>query len=140
MVRADLVLAAGVADLWAGSPRRSYWASPWFGLGVLAGGVLLIALTVRVTPRSPGCRRHLLWPTRDALRALTRHPVFEVVTGTGTMPPRSAFTHHRDGCADLFYLPEPDSGEGTMFEVSRNADGSVGVRAEVRNQAVRTGV
>jgi hypothetical protein len=52
------------------------------------------------------------------------------------MPPKSAFTHHRDGCADLFYLPEPDCpGQGTRFEVSRDADGLVGGRAEVRNQA-----
>jgi hypothetical protein len=88
-------------------PRPGYWASAWFGLGVLAGAVLLAAMTVRADLRSPGCRRHLLWPARDALRALTSHPVFKEVTGASAVPPRSAFAHRRNGCADVFYLREP---------------------------------
>jgi hypothetical protein len=94
------------------------------------------ALTVRADLRPPGCRRHLLWPARDALGTLTSHPVFEEVTGVGAVPPRSAFTHRRNGCADVFYLREPGHPrQGTLFEVSRSADGSVAVRAEISNRA-----
>jgi hypothetical protein len=82
------------------------------------------AQKVTVTPERAG-------PSRNCFPATCMLPL-----AGGVMPPKSAFTHHRDGCADLFYLPEPDCpGQGTMFEVSRNANGSVGVRAEVRNQA-----
>jgi hypothetical protein len=141
VARAGCVLAAGAADLWAGPPRPAYWASAWFGLGVLSGAVLLTALTVRADLRPPGCRRHLLWPARDALRALTSHPVFKEVTGADAVPPRSAFAHRRNGCADVFYLREPGHPrQGTLFEVSRGAGGSVAVRADTRNRTAHPGV
>lgn len=134
ITRACCVLAAGIADLLAGSPRPGYLTSPWFGLGALAGTCLLIVMTVRAMPRSR-CQRRLWWPTRDALRALTGHPVFEAITGKTIAPSRSAFTHSRDGCADLFFLPDPaDPGHGTMFQVSREANGAVAVLATIRNQ------
>ena len=116
-------------------------ASVMDGGDVLRGRVLLAALTVRADLRSPGCRRHLLWPARDALHALTSHPVFKEVTGAGAVAPRSAFTHRRNGCADVFYLREPGHPrQGTLFEVSRSADGSVAVRAETRNHTAHTGI
>jgi hypothetical protein len=134
ITRACCVLAAGIADLLAGSPRPGNLASPWSGLGALVGTCVLIVMTVRMVPRSR-CQRRLWWPTRDALRALTDHPVFEAITGKAVAPSRSAFTHSRDGCADLFFLPDPaDPGQGTMFQVSREENGVVAVLATIRNQ------
>jgi hypothetical protein len=134
ITRACLVFAAGLADLLAISPRPGNVSSGWFGLGAVVGTCLLLVMTVRMMPRTR-CQRRLWWPTRDALHALTGHPVFAAITGKTVAPARSAFTHSRDGCADLFFLPDPaDPGNGTMFQVSREANGAVAVLATIRNQ------
>ena len=62
--------------------------------------------------------------------------MFKEVTGAGAVPARSAFTHRRNGCADVFYLREPGHPrQGTLFEVSRSADGVMAGRAEIPNRA-----
>ena len=82
----------------ANAPRRD-----WFGGGVVAGGAVLVLLSMRMPVRTPVCRRPLWHRTRTTLRALASHEMFAAMAASaGPFGPVARY--RRTGCTDEFWF------------------------------------
>jgi hypothetical protein len=107
----------------------------WFGLGLLAGGVVLVVLSVPALGRTPLCHRALWRPARATLRELTGHGVY-LAMAESAGPLGAPARHHRTGCADEFWFTTADGGEqrAVVFQVRHtSAEGPLAVQASLRD-------
>ena len=83
IVRGGMLLCAGIIDVIvsADAARAPYLA--WFGGGLLAGGTVLVLLSMRMPVRTPICRRPLRRRMRATLRVLAGHEMFAAMTAFG---------------------------------------------------------
>jgi hypothetical protein len=136
IARSAVVLGAGIATAAAGSASAGEYSRAWFGAGLLAGGVVLILLSVPALARTPVCYRPLWRPARSTLRALTEHGVYlAMAASAGPLGPVAR--HHRTGCADEFWFTTANGGgeqRAVMFQVRHTSpQGALAVRASVRD-------
>ena len=80
IVRGGMLLGAGIADVIvsADAARAPYLA--WFGGGLLAGGTVLVLVSMRMPVRTPICRRPPRHGMRATLRVLAGHEMFAAMT------------------------------------------------------------
>jgi hypothetical protein len=103
VARAALVLGAGVLGAALARGPALAFGDVRFVAGALAGGTVLVLVSVHAVPRTPVCHRGLWFPARAALRALTRHGVFGAMAeSAGPFGP--VVRHRRAGCADEFWF------------------------------------
>jgi hypothetical protein len=138
IARSAVVLGAGIAAAAAVLVSRapdtvSEYGQAWFGAGLLAGGLVLVLLSVRALGRTPLCHRPLWRPARATLQELTQHGVYlAMAESAGPLGPPAR--HHRTGCADEFWFTTADDGErAVVFQVRHtSADGDLAVQASLR--------
>jgi hypothetical protein len=122
IVRSGMLLCAGIIDVVvsADAARAPYPA--WFGGGLLAGGTVLMLLSMRVPVRTPICRRPLRHRMRATLRVLAGHEMFAAMTASaGPFGPVARY--RRAGCTDEFWFPAAGQGQAVVFQVSHAAPG-----------------
>ena len=134
LVRSGMLFGVGIVDVivtadTAGAPS---WA--WFGGGMLAGGTVLVLLSVDMPVRTPVCRRP--WRrVRTKLRVLAGHEMFAAMAASaGPFGPVARY--RRTGCADEFWFTTATGpgGQAVVFRVSHAApDGRLAVHASVRD-------
>ena len=134
MARSGMLFVVGIvavtvpADT-AGAPN---WA--WFGGGMLAGGTVLVLLSMHMPVLTPGCRRP--WRRmRTKLRVLAGHEMFAAMAASaGPFGPVARY--RRTGCTEEFWFTTA-TGPGrqaVIFRVSHAApDGRLAVHASVRD-------
>ncbi|MGH7735918.1 MAG: hypothetical protein ACREOE_20025, partial [Gemmatimonadales bacterium] len=135
MVRSGMLFGVGIVDVMvvaatAGAPYRA-----WFGAGMLAGGTVLVLLSMHMPVRTPVCLRPPGRRIRTNLRALARHEMFAVMAASaGPFGPVARY--RRTGCTDEFWFTTA-TGQGrqaVVFRVSHAApDGRLAVHASVRD-------
>jgi hypothetical protein len=138
IARSAVVLGAGLAAAIPASPGpvgAGEYSRAWFYVGLLAGGVVLVVLSVPALGRTPLCHRPLWRPARATLRELTGHGVFLAMAesaGPLGLPAR----HQRAGCADEFWFTTADGGgdqRAVVFQVRHtSAEGALAVQASLR--------
>jgi methylamine utilization protein MauE len=103
VARAAIVLGGGVLGAAVARGMAPGPGDPRSVAGALAGGAILLLVSVHTAPRTPVCHRGLWFPARAALRALTRHGVFAAMAeSAGPFGP--VVRHRRAGCADEFWF------------------------------------
>jgi methylamine utilization protein MauE len=147
IARSAVVLGAGIAAAAVSAGTVLARTGPagvgeynrvWFDLGLLAGGVVLVVLSVPALGRTPLCHRPLWRPAQATLRELTRHGVYlAMAESAGPLGPPAR--HHRTGCADEFWFTAPDGGgdqHAVVFQVRHtSAEGKLAVQASLRETA-----
>ncbi len=123
IVRGGMLLCAGIIDVIvpADAARAPYLA--WFGAGLLAGGTVLVLLSMRMPVRTPICRRPLWRRMRATLRVLAGHEMFAAMTASaGPFGPVARY--RRTGCTDEFWFSAAaGQGQAVVFQVSHGARG-----------------
>ncbi len=125
MARSGMLLGAGIAYMIvsadaANAPRRD-----WFGAGVVAGGTVLVLLSMRMPIRTPVCRRPLWRQTRTTLRLLASHEMFAAMAASAG-PFEPVARYRRTGCTDEFWftaMTGQDS-QAVIFKVHQAASGA----------------
>jgi hypothetical protein len=135
VARAVFIALAGAAGAAVGvhSPSalpRSGEAFAW--VVALATSALLAA--VDLEPRTPRCRRALLFPVRTMLAEVTGHSSYQAMAASlGGTGERVLF--RRAGCVDEFWFPAhgsgPDDQRYLEIKASRAASGALALRAAV---------
>jgi hypothetical protein len=138
LARGVVLAAAGVAGavFWRG--QAGAFGHVWFAAGVLAGGVVLVALSVPGLARTPVCGRPWWFPARAGLRALAGHGVFEVMAGSAG-PFGPVVRYRRAGCAEEFWFAPLDAApdRAVVFQVRHaRPGGALAVQAAVRDAPV----
>jgi hypothetical protein len=148
IARSAVVLGAGIAaaatvsastgsasTVSASTVSASEYNQAWFVAGLLAGGVVLVLLSVPALGRTPLCHRPLWRPGRSTLRELTRHGVYlAMAESAGPLGPPAR--HTRAGCADEFWFTAAEDGpeRAVVFQVRHtSAEGALAVQASVRD-------
>jgi hypothetical protein len=135
MVRGGMLFGVGIVSLivpagTAGPPYRA-----WFGGGMLAGGTVLVLLSLPMPVRTPVCRRALWRRMHGTLRALAGHEIFAAMDASAG-PFEPVARYRRTGCTDEFWFTaaaRPDS-QAVVFRVSHVAhEGRLAVHASLRD-------
>ena len=134
IVRGGMLVCAGIIDVIgpADAARAPYLA--WFGGGLLAGGTVLVLLSMRMPVRTPICRRPLRRRMRATLRVLAGHEMFAAMTASaGPFGPVARY--RRTGCTDEFWFPAAaGQGQAVVFQVSHAApSGRLAVHVSLRD-------
>ena len=134
IVRSGMLLCAGIIDVIvpADAARAPYPA--WFGGGLLAGGTVLVLLSMRMPVRTPICRRPLRRRMRATLRVLAGHEMFAAMTASaGPFGPVARY--RRTGCTDEFWFSAAaGQGQAVVFQVSHAApSGRFAVHVSLRD-------
>jgi Methylamine utilisation protein MauE len=135
MVRSGMLFCVGTAYVMvpagtAGAPDRA-----WFGGGMLAGGTVMVLLSMHLPVRTRVCQ----WPPwrriRTRLRVLAGHEMFaEMAASAGPFGPVARY--RRTGCTDEFWFTAATgpARQAVVFRVSHAApDGRLAVHASVRD-------
>ncbi len=138
MARSAVLLGAGIADVivrpgTAGGSHRD-----WFAARILAGGTVLMLLSVSTPVRTPVCRRPLWRGLRATRRALAGHETFAAMAASaGPLGPVTRY--RRTGCTDEFWFTAAGPGRrAVVFEVSHAApSGRLAVHASLRDGPAR---
>ncbi len=135
MVRGGMLFGVGIVSVIVpvGTAGAPYLA--WFGAGMLAGGTVLVLLSMPVPVRTPVCRRALWRRMRGTLRVLAGHEIFAAMAvSAGPFEPVARY--RRTGCTDEFWFTAaagPPS-QAVVFRVSHTAhDGRLAVHASLRD-------
>ena len=134
VARGGMLFGAGIADVTvpADTAKASYRG--WFDLGIAAGGILLVLLSVGM-PGSAVCRRPLWRRTHATLRALAGHETFAAMAASaGPFGPVARY--HRTGCTDEFWFTAvaPPGSQVVVFRVNHAAPGArLAVHASLRD-------
>ena len=138
MARGAMLLGAGVASMVVSTGAANAPRPYWFGAGVVAGGIVLVLLSMPGPVRTPVCRRPLWRKTRTTLRALASHEMFAAMADSaGPFGPVARY--RRTGCTDEFWFTAlaGQGGQAVVFRVHRAAPGArLAVHASLRD--VRT--
>ncbi len=135
MVRGGMLFGVGIVSVivpvgTAGAPYRA-----WFGGGMLAGGTVLVLLSMPMPVRTPVCRRALWRRMRGTLRVLAGHEIFAAMAASAG-PFEPVARYRRAGCTDEFWFTAA-AGPGrqaVVFRVSHVAhDGRLAVHASLRD-------
>ena len=134
IVRSGMLLCAGIIDVIgpADAARAPYLA--WFGGGLLAGGTVLVLLSMRMPVRARICRGPLRRRIRATLRALAGHEMFAAMTASaGPFGPVARY--RRTGCTDEFWFSAAaGQGQAVVFQVSHAApSGRLAVHVSLRD-------
>lgn len=132
--RSALLTGAGVTGTLLPRDQAGPWARSWFYAGILAGGAVLVLLSLRTAPRTPVCRRALWLPARATLRALAGHGVFEAMAASaGPFGPEVRY--RRTGCTEEFWFTQAPGtgGARVVFQASYAAGGALAVQALLRD-------
>jgi hypothetical protein len=125
MARGATLLGAGIAYMLVAGDAANVPRGDWFGGGVLAGGTVLVLLSMRLPLRTPVCRRPLWRRTHTTLRALTSHQMFAAMAASAG-PFEPVARYRRTGCTDEFWFTAatgPDS-EAVVFQVHQAVPGA----------------
>jgi hypothetical protein len=135
VVRGGTLLGAGIAYVLAAADAANAPRGDWFGAGVVAGGAVLVLLSVRTPVRTPVCRRPLWHQTRATLRALTSHEMFAAMAASaGPFEPLARY--RRTGCTDEFWFTAAagQNCDAVVFQVHQAAPGArLAVHASLRD-------
>jgi hypothetical protein len=135
VVRGGTLLGAGIAYVLAAADAANAPRGDWFGAGVVAGGAVLVLLSVRTPVRTPVCRRPLWHQTRATLRALTSHEMFAAMAASaGPFEPLARY--RRTGCTDEFWFAAAagQNCDAVVFQVHQAAPGArLAVHASLRD-------
>jgi hypothetical protein len=135
VVRGGTLLGAGIAYVLAAADAANAPRGDWFGAGVVAGGAVLVLLSVRTPVRTPVCRRPLWHQTRATLRALTSHEMFAALAASaGPFEPLARY--RRTGCTDEFGFAAAagQNCDAVVFQVHQAAPGArLAVHASLRD-------
>jgi hypothetical protein len=135
MVRGGMLFGVGIASVivpadTAGVPYRA-----WFGGGMLAGGTVLVLLSMTMPMRTPVCRRMLWRQMRGTLRVLSGHEIFTAMADSAG-PFEPVARYRRTGCTDEFWFTAaagPGS-QAVVFRVNHAASGGrLAVHASLRD-------
>jgi hypothetical protein len=133
IVRSGMLLCAGiVAVILPADPARAPYLA-WFGGGLLAGGTVLVLLSMRMPVRTPVCRRPLR-RMRATLRVLAGHEMFAAMTASaGPFGPVARY--RRTGCTDEFWFSAAaGQGQAVVFRVSHEVpSGRLAVHVSLRD-------
>jgi len=135
MLRGGTLLGAGIAYVLAAADAANAPRGDWFGGGVVAGGAVLVLLSMRMPVRTPVCRRPLWHQTRATLRALTSHEMFAAMAASaGPFEPLARY--RRTGCTDEFWFTAATghNSEAVVFQVQQAVPGArLAVHASLRD-------
>jgi hypothetical protein len=134
MVRSGMLCGAGLLDVIVPAAAADAPHRAWFGGGMLAGGTVLMLLSMRRPVRTPVCWRPLWRRRHTTLRVLAGHEVFAAMTASaGPFGPLAGY--RRAGCTDEFWFTAAGRGsQAVVFQVSHAApDGRLAVHASVRD-------
>ena len=134
LVRSAVLFAAGIVDVIAPARTGGAHYRAWFGGGMLAGGTILLVLSMRMPVRTPVCRRPLLRRMRATLRMLAGHEMFTAMAASvGPFGPVARY--RRTGCTDEFWFSAAaGQGQAVVFRVSHAApSGRLAVHASLRD-------
>ena len=134
MVRSGVLFATGIVDVIAPASAEGAYHRAWFGGGMLAGGTVLLLLSMRMPVRTPVCRRPLLRRMRATLRVLAGHEMFTAMAASvGPFGPVARY--RRTGCTDEFWFSAAaGQGQAVVFRVSHEApSGRLAVHASLRD-------
>jgi hypothetical protein len=135
MARGGMLVGAGIAEAIIPADVTGAWHRAWFAAGIVAGGTVLVLLSVPMPVRTPVCRRPLWRPMRATLRTLAGHEMFAAMAASaGPFGPVARY--RRTGCTDEFWFT-PAAARGSqavVFRVSRTAPaGRLAVHASRRD-------
>jgi hypothetical protein len=124
IARSGMLLGAGIAGAILPADVTGRSGRAWFAAGILAGGTVLVLLSVTMPMLTPACRRPLWRRMRTTLHALAGHEIFAAMAASaGPFGPVARY--RRTGCTDEFWFM-PAAGQGgqaVVFRVSRTAPG-----------------
>jgi hypothetical protein len=135
MVRSGMLLGTGVAYLVVSAGAADGTRQLWFGIGVAAGGTVLVLLSVPGPVRTPVCRRPLWRQTRTTLRALADHETFAAMAASAG-PFQPVARYRRTGCTDEFWFTAltGQGGQAVVFRVHQAVPGArLAVHASLRD-------
>ena len=124
IARSGMLLAAGIAGAILPAEVTGASGRAWFAAGMLAGGTVLVLLSVNTPVITPVCRRPLGRQMRATLHALAGHEIFAAMAASAG-PFGPVAWYRRTGCTDEFWFT-PAAGQGgqaVVFRVSRTAPG-----------------
>ena len=135
MARSGMLFGAGIAGTIVPADVTGASHRAWFAAGILAGGTVLVLLSVSMPVLTPVCRRPLWRQMRATLRALAGHETFAAMAASaGPFGPVARY--RRTGCTDEFWFT-PAAGQGSqavVFRVSHTAPaGRLAVHASLRD-------
>ena len=117
MARSGMLFGAGIAGTIVPADVTGASHRAWFAAGILAGGTVLILLSVSMPVLTPVCRRPLWRQMRATLRALAGHETFAAMAASaGPFGPVARY--RRTGCTDEFWFT-PAAGRGSQAVVFR---------------------
>jgi hypothetical protein len=117
MARSGMLLGAGIAYLVVSAQSANAPRQYWFGGGVVAGGTVLVLLSMPVPMRTPVCRRPLWRRTHATLRALASHEMFAAMAASAG-PFEPVARYRRTGCTDEFWFTTL-TGQGSQAVIFR---------------------
>jgi len=125
VARGGMLLGTGIASMVVSVAAADAPRPYWFGAGVVAGGTVLVLLSMPGPVRTPVCRRPLWRKTRTTLRALASHEMFAAMADSaGPFGPVARY--RRTGCTDEFWFTAlaGQGGQAVVFQVHRPAHGA----------------
>ena len=125
VARGGTLLGAGIAYMLVSADTANASRGDWFGGGVVASGIVLVLLSMRMPVRTPVCRRPLWHQTRTTLRALTSHQMFAAMAASaGPFDPVARY--RRTGCTDEFWFTAVtgSGSEAVVFQVHQALSGA----------------
>jgi hypothetical protein len=135
MVRSGMLFGVGIVYVMVPADTAGASYRAWFGVGMLAGGTVLVLLSMHTPVRTPVCRRPPGRRMRTKLRVLAGHEMFAAMAASaGPFGPVARY--RRTGCTDEFWFTTA-TGQGrqaVIFRVSHAAPGGrLAVHASVRD-------
>jgi hypothetical protein len=135
MARSGILFGAGIADVIVLADVTGASHRAWFAAGILAGGTVLVLLSVSMPVLTPVCRRPLWRRMHGTLHALAGHEMFAAMAASaGPFGPVARY--RRTGCTDEFWFT-PAAGQASqavVFRISRPAPGGrLAVHASLRD-------
>ena len=135
MVRGGMLFGVGIVSAIVPADTAGAPYLTWFGGGLLAGGTVLVLLSMPVPVRTPVCRRALWRRMRGTLRVLAGHEIFAAMAASAG-PFEPVARYRRTGCTDEFWFTAaggPGS-QAVVFRVSHMAHGGrLAVHASLRD-------